>query len=48
MNILVLGATGLIGSAIYGHLKKKHNLFGTFNDKKKIKKIKYKKDEFNF
>ena len=45
MNILVLGATGLIGSAIYGHLKKKHNLFGTFNDKKKIKKIKYKKDK---
>jgi len=43
MNILVLGATGLIGNSVYTHLKKKHNVFGTFKNKKKIKKIIYKK-----
>lgn len=43
MNILVLGATGLIGSSIYTHLKKKYNVFGTFKNKKKIKKIILKK-----
>lgn len=45
MNILVLGATGLIGNSIYKHLSKKHYVFGTFNDKKKIMKIKYKKNK---
>jgi len=49
MNILVLGATGLIGSSVYAHLNYKHNVFGTYNDKKKIKKIQYKKDRlFHF
>lgn len=43
MNIIVLGATGLIGSSVYAHLKKKHNVFGTFKNKKKIKKIILKK-----
>jgi len=40
MNILILGATGLIGSSLYAHLGLKHNVFGTYVDKKKIKKIK--------
>jgi dTDP-4-dehydrorhamnose reductase len=49
MNILVLGATGLIGNSIYKHLRKKYCVFGTFNDKKKIMKIKYKKNKlFHF
>ena len=46
MNILILGATGLIGSSLYAHLSHKHNVFGTYNDKKKIKKIKYTKHKF--
>ncbi len=44
MNILILGATGLIGSSLYAHLSLKHNVFGTYSNKKKIKKIKYFKD----
>lgn len=46
MNILILGATGLIGSSVYSHLGNKHNVFGTYNDKKKIKKIEYNKNKF--
>lgn len=44
MNILILGATGLIGSSLYAHLSLRHNVFGTYLNKKKIKKIKYLKD----
>ena len=40
MNILILGSTGLIGSSLYFHLSCNHNVFGTFNNKEKIKKIK--------
>lgn len=39
MKILVLGATGLIGSEVCHHLSKKNIVFGTYNNKKKIKKI---------
>jgi len=39
MKILVLGATGLIGSEVYRYLSKKNNVYGTYNDKNKIKKI---------
>lgn len=49
MNILVLGATGLIGNSIYKHLSKKYHVFGTFNDKKKLMKIVHKKNKlFHF
>lgn len=43
MKILVLGATGLIGSEVYRYLSKKNNVYGTYNDKDKIKKIQYNK-----
>ena len=45
MNILILGATGLIGSTVYAHLSHKHNVFGTYHDKIKCKKIRYKKNK---
>lgn len=52
MNILILGSTGLIGSSLYFHLSCNHNVFGTFNNKEKIKKIKkikfIKKKLFHF
>ena len=44
MNILILGATGLIGSSLYAHLSLRQNVFGTYFNKKKIKKIKHLKD----
>jgi len=44
MNILVLGATGLIGNQVFKHLSKKNKVYGTYNNKKKIKKITFNKD----
>lgn len=45
MNILVLGATGLIGSQVYRVLSKKNKVYGTYNNNNKIKKIKYNKSK---
>ena len=43
MKILILGATGLIGSEVYRKLSIKNNVYGTYCDKIKIKKINYNK-----
>ena len=38
MKILVLGATGLIGKEVFKHFSEENDVFGTFNDKKKLTK----------
>jgi len=36
-NILILGATGMLGSAVYGHLRNKYKLIVSLRDNRKIK-----------
>lgn len=39
MKIFIIGASGLIGQKLFIKLKKKFNVIGTYNSKKKISNL---------